>query len=130
MELFGFEPDDQRARYRNDGWVHVPGGATPEFCEHVCDQIAAAGSAGLERPGITVAKEQYVLELPGGSDVVAELFDSVSTVCGLDRSRLVLSERHINVYGPEAHVRPRPHKDRFASQVSVGVSIAVPPGSH
>jgi hypothetical protein len=130
MELFGFEPDDHRARYQDDGWLHVPGGATSEFCEQVRGQVAAASTSGITRPGITVAKEQYLLELPQASDVVGELFDCVSTVCGLDRRRLTLSERHINVYGADADARPRPHKDRFASQVSVGVSIAVPPGSH
>jgi len=31
-----------------------------------------------------------------------QLFDTVGALCGLDRSRLVLSERHVNVYAGDA----------------------------
>jgi hypothetical protein len=76
-----------------------------------------------------VSKEQFVLELPEGN-LIEELFDFAAAMCGLDRSELTLSERHVNVYSPGASPNPRPHKDRFASQVSIGVSIRVPKGSH
>jgi hypothetical protein len=83
----------------------------------------------VDRPALSVAKEQYVLDLPDPAGLLAQLFDTVGALCGLDRSRLVLSERHVNVYAGDAASRPRPHKDRLASQVSVGVTIAVRPGS-
>jgi hypothetical protein len=62
--------------------------------------------------------------------LLTQLFDAASTIASLDRSRLTLSERHVNVYAADAAPFPRPHKDRLASQVSIGISIDVPPGSH
>ena len=77
-----------------------------------------------------MSKEQFVLDLLPDEDLLGELFDSVAVVCGLDRSRLTLSERHVNIYATGTDANPRPHKDRYASQVSVGIPIAVPEGSH
>ena len=50
-------------------------------------------------------------------------------VAGLNRSSMTLSERHIKAYDADAPADPVPHKDRFASQVSVGLSIDIPQGS-
>jgi hypothetical protein len=55
--------------------------------------------------------------------------DAVARVCGLDPTSLVLSERHIKAYEPKAIPDPLAHKDRFASEVSVGFSVKVPEGS-
>jgi hypothetical protein len=127
LGLFSFDPDAIAPAYRAHGWAHVPGGATPEFCDFVGAQVEAlTGRAGLRRDGISVSKEQHVLDLVGAPGVVDELFDAVAVACGLTRTSLTLSERHINVYAADAAERPRPHKDRYASQVSVGISIAVP----
>ena len=130
MKVFSFDPASRQAAYEQHGWVHVPSGATDEFCDYVRSEIAATAAARpLERQGVTVSKEQFVLRHPDGVDLSAEVFDCVSALCGLDRDRLVLSERHVNVYSSDAAPRPRPHKDRFASQVSVGISIEIPEGS-
>src|SRR5438067_389013 len=41
----------------------------------------------------------------------------------------VLSERHIKAYDADARPEPDAHKDRFASEISVGIAIRVQPGS-
>lgn len=74
-------------------------------------------------------KQQALYEFPDDGDYVSELFDAVSQVCGLDRRTLVLSERHIKAYEADAALEPAPHKDRFASQVAVGLALAIPSGS-
>ena len=43
---------------------------------------------------------------------------------------MTLSERHVKAYDADANPRPVAHKDRFSSQISVGISLVVPPGSH
>jgi hypothetical protein len=43
---------------------------------------------------------------------------------------MTLSERHIKAYDPDAPPNPIAHKDRFASQVSMGLSLHVPEGSY
>jgi hypothetical protein len=130
VQLFSFRAADHSARYHEHGWVHIRGGATSEFCALVHEQRARhEDGAGLDRPGISVAKDQYVLDLPEPA-LFGQLFDAVSAVCGLERARLTLSERHVNVYADDAAPCPRPHKDRLASQVSVGIAVTVPDGSH
>jgi hypothetical protein len=131
VRLFSFRPEDHAARYREQGWVHIPSGASRELCALVHEQLARhAGRSAVDRPALSVAKDQYVLELPDERAVLCELFQTVGELCGLDASRLTLSERHVNRYAADASPFPRPHKDRLASQVSLGISIVVPPGSH
>jgi hypothetical protein len=126
MKVFGFDPEEYADAYRQDGYIHVREGLTPEFhaslleyaerelMSHKLDDFAIAGK-----------KEQSLYEMPPEVDI-AELFDCVSTACGLDRATITLSERHIQIYEPNAAPEPPAHKDRYPSQVSVGLSISIP----
>ena len=53
----------------------------------------------------------------------------VTGMCGLDDRGFVVSERHVKWYDTDADPEPSAHKDRLASQISIGVSIEVPAGS-
>jgi hypothetical protein len=74
-------------------------------------------------------KKQAVYQLPEGERYLKELLNTIGTICGLDPKELLLSERHIKVYDADAKPNPLAHKDRFASQISVGISVDVPEGS-
>jgi hypothetical protein len=74
-------------------------------------------------------KQQAMYEFPHGADYAQELCDNVGKVCGLKVDDLVISERHIKAYDAEAQPNPMAHKDRFASQISVGLSVHVKDGS-
>jgi hypothetical protein len=131
VKLFDFDPASLAEAYRTQQWVHVSGGTTAEFSDHLAHEVAAFRDArGIERDGISVAKEQFVLELDDHGEMLHQVFDMVGELCGLRRGRLTLSERHLNIYSPDAAPMPRPHKDRLASQVSVGVAVDIPEGSH
>lgn len=130
MKIFDFSPADHRATYAERGWVHVRGGLTDEFLAAAQAQVAERRAAGpLSGQGIAGAKEQFVFEFAEAAHY-EELFDAVAAMCGLDRAGLTLSERHIKSYEPDAAPYPNAHKDRFASQVSMGLSLTVPEGSH
>ena len=130
MKIFDFDAQQLRESYRSEGWLHISGGATPEFVDHVRGLVADHGAAqALQGKGLAGAKDQLLLDLPPGDDWVAEVFDSVATLCGLERAGMTLSERHVKMYDADAAPRPRPHKDRFASQVAVGITIDVAPDS-
>lgn len=130
MKLLDFSPADHRSTYAERGWVHVPGGLTDEFLAAAQAQVAERRAAGpLSGQGIAGAKEQFVFEFAEAAHY-EELFDAVAAMCGLDRAGLTLSERHIKSYEPDAAPYPNAHKDRFASQVSMGLSLTVPEGSH
>jgi hypothetical protein len=131
MKLFMFDPIAHQEFYHQNDWVHIPQGVTPEFLDFASHQVASLlGTHGVRREGISVSKDQFVFELGDGQKLLEQIFAAVATLCGKRADKLTLSERHVNVYAEDASPSPRPHKDRFASQVSMGISLAVPAGSH
>jgi hypothetical protein len=127
MRIFAFDPADYRDTYAEQGWVHIKNGIHPDFFRELRDFAEHSLSATkLDQYAIRGKKEQSLYEFPPAADFPAELFDAVAAVCGLDRETMTLSERHIQAYEPSADPNPHAHKDRFPSQVSVGLSVAVP----
>jgi hypothetical protein len=130
MKIFDFDATELAPTYRDQQWIHIQGGATDEFCDYVRGFVRERSSGGpLSGKGIAGAKDQFVLEFPPDTDYTGEIFDHVATLCDLRRATMTLSERHIKMYDADAVAEPRPHKDRYASQVAVGVSIEVPESS-
>ena len=131
MKVFDFDPGDHRDAYRREGWVHVKGGATPEFLSaarrFVLDRTTAQRLGGR---GLAGQKDQYLFELPAAVDPGEALFDVLAHLTGLRRSTMTLSERHVKAYSQDADPMPAAHKDRLSSQISVGISVEVPLGSH
>ncbi|HEX2039064.1 MAG TPA: hypothetical protein VHF47_04935 [Acidimicrobiales bacterium] len=130
MKVFSFSPAAYREAFEQHGWVHVRDGLTSEFLDAALATVAQAErDRRLGGRGIAGAKAQFVFEFPE-ADHYDELFDAVAELCGLDRPAVTLSERHIKAYEADADPDPVAHKDRFASQVSMGLSLVVPEGSH
>lgn len=130
IRVFSFDPADYREQYQAQGWVHIKNGITPEFLSIIQDYAERELEAHLlARHAIKGKKEQSLFEFPEGVDYPGELFDVVAATCGLNRPTMTLSERHIQAYEPNAEPEPFAHKDRYASQVSVGLSISVPAAS-
>jgi hypothetical protein len=130
MKIFSFDPADHRDHYAEHGWVHIQGGIDPEFLQAL--RGFAQGSLGshvVEGRAIAGRKQQALYEFPDAVDFPGELFDAVADLCGLHRPTMTLSERHIKAYDDDAPEEPLPHKDRYASQVSIGLSIEVPDDS-
>ncbi|HUY21611.1 MAG TPA: hypothetical protein VMV22_04650 [Acidimicrobiales bacterium] len=131
MKTFCFDPGELSATYQAQGWVHVRDGVTPEFLDHLRAYSARhEAEAALHGTGIRGAKNQHLYEPPVDVDLVADLRALTTGMCGLDPERFTLAERHLKRYEPDADPAPVAHKDRLASQVSVGVSIDVPEGSY
>ena len=130
MKIFDFDPSDYADTYRSQEWVHIREGVSEEFHELLL-RYAREELSGhmLGSFAIKGKKEQSLFEFPEGMDYTNELFDVVAQVCGLDRTGMTLSERHIQCYEADAPPEPPAHKDRFPSQVSVGLSIDIPPES-
>jgi hypothetical protein len=127
MRVFAFDVDEAGRRYAEQGWVHVPAGIDPGFLAELQAFVARSlAEHRVEGRAIGGTKEQSLFEFPEGVDFPGELFDVVAAVCGLRRETMTLSERHIKVYDADAPPDPPAHKDRLASQVSVGLSIDIP----
>src|SRR5205085_1543072 len=89
-------------------------GPTPELFSYLQDFANRSLEATrLDAFAIKGKKEQSIFDFPDSVDYPGELFDVVSEVCGLDRSAITLSERHIQAYEPNADPEPAPHKDRY-----------------
>ena len=130
MRMFDFDVAGYRETYARESWVHIPRGVTPEFHEYLLEFVEKElASRLLDGFAIQGKKEQALFEFPAEADYPDELFDVVSGVCGLDRGRMVLSERHIQAYEANAAPEPVAHKDRYPSQVSLGVSVTIPEDS-
>lgn len=131
MKIFDFDPTAQAETYRRQRWLHVRSGVSPEFLDYADEVVRRSGALdALQGPAIAGAKNQYVFDLPPDLDWDTDLYDVVAAVSGLRRDRITLSERHIKAYLPDADPLPTAHKDRFASGVAIGLTLAVPSGSH
>jgi hypothetical protein len=130
MRVFDFDPQDYAETYSAEEWVHIPEGVSEEFHQSLLAYAAQElESHVLDSFAIKGKKEQSLFEFPDGIDYPDELFDVVAAVCGLNRATMTLSERHIQMYEANAAPEPPAHKDRFPSQVSVGLSIEIPEAS-
>jgi len=133
MKMFTFDPAGYRDQYRDQGWVHIREGISPEFHEYLLAYVEKELNAHLLQDfAISGKKEQALFEFPSDADQpeeLDELFDSIAELCDLNRETMVLSERHIQAYEPGAAPEPIAHKDRFPSQVSIGLSITIPDDS-
>ena len=131
MKMFDFDPADHADHFAEHGWVHIQNGQSSRFHAILEDYVQTQfGAHRVKGATIGGQKQQALYEFPEDVDFPGELFDAVAQVCGLERETMTLSERHIKAYDDDVPAEPPPHKDRFASQVSIGLSIAIPAGSY
>lgn len=128
-KLFDFKPADHSAHYKTHGYVHIPRGLNSQFHTLLTGQIETYLRETRLKDFAIGDKQQSLYQFPEGHDYFGDLLDHVAQVCGLERRKLVLSERHIKAYDADAAPNPLAHKDRYASEVSVGFSVHVPKGS-
>jgi hypothetical protein len=129
MKVFNLDPASHAPAFADRGFVHIPGGLDEEYYATLAPQVEDFLRRGLMPEFAVGDKQQALYELPHGRGCYPELFETIGAICGLDPNAIVLSERHIKSYEPHAIPDPPAHKDRFASQISVGLSIRVPEGS-
>ncbi len=131
MNVFNFNPADYRQHYREHGWIHVRNGLDPQFFEELTSFVRRSFTDRVVTgKAIAGAKAQALYEFSPSVDFPGHLFDVVAEIGGLNRPTMTLSERHIKAYDPDAAPNPTAHKDRLASQISVGLSIDVPESSY
>ncbi len=126
MKLFAFDPGQYSREYAQRGYVHIRQGLTPEFHATLLRQIEEQLQQTYLPEFQLGGKSQALYEFPAGDDYYAQLREGVGRVTGLAVGELVVAERHIKAYDANAESDPVAHKDRFASQVSVGFSVRIP----
>ena len=129
-KMFQFSPADYAAQFAKEGYVHIRGGVTETFFNKVVAQVEQSMKIRLMKEFAIGDKQQSMYEFPDDDgDYVNELCTNVARVTGLKPEDMVLSERHVKAYEATAAAEPHAHKDRFASEISVGLSVHVKEGS-
>jgi hypothetical protein len=128
--MFTFDPAEHAPAFAAQEYVHIRQGLTEEYFAVVCRQVEEYLRANPLGQKFAIGdKQQALYRFPDDEDYLDQFLGTVGAVAGLDPARLVISERHIKVYEPNAAPDPLPHKDRFATEVAVGFSVRVPAGS-
>lgn len=127
--MFTFDPAQYAGQFASQGWVHIRGGVSEDFYRKAAAQIEESMKTRLMKEFAIGDKQQAMYEFPQGGDYVNEVRRTIGGVCGLPARDVVLSERHVKGYEATANAEPHAHKDRFASQISCGLSIHVREGS-
>jgi hypothetical protein len=127
--MFVFDPLAYADQFAREGYVHIKGGVSESFYRRLVGQVEENMKSKKMKDFAIGDKQQAMYEFPPGADYAQELCENVGKVCGLNVDDLVVSERHIKAYDADAQPNPHAHKDRFASQISVGLSVHVKEGS-
>lgn len=127
--IFQFDPAQYADQFAKEGWVHIQGGVTEDFYAKARPQIEESMKTKLMKQFAIGDKQQAMYEFPEGGNYVQEIRQTIGKLCGFNPDDIVLSERHVKGYEATAASEPNAHKDRYASQISLGLSIHVQPGS-
>lgn len=128
--LFEFDPAKYAAHFAEHGYVHIKQGVTQEFFDKMVAQVEENIQHRKMKEFAIGDKQQAMYSFPDdGSDYATELCNTIAAVVGVDAEKMVMSERHVKAYDATAAAEPHAHKDRFASEFSVGLSVHVKEGS-
>lgn len=128
-KMYCFDPAQYAERFAREGYVHIKAGATQEFYDQVVKQVDESLKTRLMKQHAVGDKQQAMYEFPPGGNYEQECCDTVSAVVCVDPKEMLMSERHVKHYEATAAAEPLAHKDRYASQFSVGLSVHVKEGS-
>ena len=126
--MFTFDPSRYAAEFAEKGFVHIRGGLSEEYLALLKRQLAEYTDRDRLPRFARGDKQQSLYEFPDDYGR-GRLCEMVGKVCGLEPADLIVSERHIKAYEPDADPEPMPHKDRYATQIALGFSVHVPPES-
>jgi len=128
QEPFIFDADSARSEYEQHGWFIARNGVHPDLMAQMTAQVAdmlgtGAGELGAWR--YPDKKSQFLWQ-PATDSVIEAICRSVALATGMNPDTTIVSERHLKVYSDTAPEMPPAHKDRSASDVTVGIGIDIP----
>jgi hypothetical protein len=126
--MFAFDPRAHAAALAANDYVHIRQGLTEEFYQVMCRQVDEYYDSQRLSEYARGDKQQALYEFPSPAHH-QEFVATLAALCGLPAEQVVISERHIKGYEPNAAPRPTPHKDRHATQLAVGFTVRAPEGS-
>lgn len=129
--IFKYDPASMRESLATNGYAHLRDVLSDEFVAYMkrfYEESTADAEAEARDWHVAGKKRQFVFDFP--SEEAAEEFRrGMARLTGMEEDLFTISERHLKVYDAHAEPFPAPHKDRSASQYSIGLPVHVPSGS-
>jgi hypothetical protein len=129
--MFNYDPTSAHDEFTENGYVHLRGVLKPAVVEHLADFLDQAVRDNIDEQGqwrIQGKKRQFLFDFPN-DDWAQEFRRAMAGMVGIEPEELTISERHLKVYEADAEPWPAPHKDRAASEISIGLPITIPEAS-
>lgn len=129
--MFNFDPGLARAEFEQNGYVHLRGVLKQAVIDNLTDFLDKALQDNVDEQGewrIVGKKRQFLFDFPD-SESAEQFRCGMAALTSIDHDRLTISERHLKVYDSDAAPWPAPHKDRAASQISIGLPVVIPENS-
>jgi hypothetical protein len=127
--IFCFDPKQYAEQFAREGYVHIKQGVTEDFYRKMAAQVEESLRHKQMKDYAFNDKKQAMYEFPEGGNYIEEVCQAVAGVTGLPADEILMSERHVKAYDADATAEPDAHKDRYASQISLGLSVHVKEGS-
>lgn len=128
MQAFDFTPTLYTDSYKHQGYVHIEGGVEYDFLlslkEHLSNLLCAQEKF-IKEWEIKNEKQQLLFDFFEDSNLIKEVSEKVALVAGWPAESIRLSEKHFKVYEQSADPNPSAHKDRLASEITVGIPLSV-----
>lgn len=124
--LFSFDPADFADQFAREDYVCIPQGLTEAAYQYLSRQVDEYIEARRMPEFARGNKQQSLYDFPTDNDFYQQFVRGMAALGGMDPDKLVISERHIKGYESDAVPNPMPHKDRLATELSVGFTIRNP----
>src|SRR5680860_544740 len=128
---FKYDPALHKTQLNEKGYAHLKDVLSAEFITVLTEFYQRAISDSLAENAsarITGKKRQFVFDFPS-KEMALEFRSGIARLTAMDEEKITISERHLKVYDAATNPWPAPHKDRGASQISIGLPIVLPEGS-
>lgn len=128
---FNYDPSIHKDDLHNKGYAHLKQVLSDKFISELKQfhAHAIADETAENRAGhVAGKKRQYVFDFSSPSTAL-EFRAGIAALTGMKEELVTISERHLKVYDAHTNPWPAPHKDRRASQISIGLPIHLSPGS-
>lgn len=129
--VFRYDPGAGHAQFAERGFVHLKNVLTAEFLSSLRKFYEASQRDPANEKSewkILGKKRQFLFEFPSHETAIA-FRTGMAGLTGINPKDFTISERHLKVYDASAPPWLSPHKDRSASEISIGLPIRLPKGS-
>lgn len=128
---FKYDPAIYKNELQRNGYVHLKDLLSDEFVatlKQFCKDAVADTVGELTSGHVSGKKRQFVFDFPS-QEAALQFRAGIAGLTAMDEGKIAISERHLKIYDGEANPWPAPHKDRGASQISIGLPIQLSQGS-